>query len=1260
MISADNETTGKPKRMLSSIIANLRLRTTVLDGGDGRELDKVTGSWPEYKTLIIRFLAYEECVLGIAAGNTKHAQMRELLHLDLQVERGSESTPRLIPKERLRTNWNASQYGHLCSMLCLYWLVDVLGDLADVGHRLPSVRVGHQSQTFEGLLYYGELSDWPAFMMRFKDVLHKDASIAPCPWSQADSACWRLLQYLDSNAHQSAKCHIVSNLTVAAMHLAFLKEYSSPVGVLPDLPDQIHEDLIEDAAPDTKMFLVELARVAGFFITSRSRTAKGGQSLASFRAPLQLALAISPLYLFCQTVLCKKMWNRRLMLQVAFNVGGAKPFALIHTENSIWTILLAMANGTLDPSEAMSRLDAELPWSLIQSVTSDHDRLWFNAESHTYTGATGDDSHVGEQASQVVLSGLPVGVDLSGKESQELHDLLSRSSKSEHHINQHVDDPSFGNGTPSKNEVKQNYAAEPDHLEKASQINSDVDLARTNMQHTLEVQKLDEPCLDPDCLIDERMSAWTKSNISSAASSTESDGEEIAISSSSMREDSNDQDLISSDDDVDDGEEDYRASQTANELGQPSSLRRSSRIQALGGEQSIDRNDITLGERDRDQRPLFLPRSSGTASPGPRSLGLASATTTRVREMPEEVIANITSSFNDTDATEALNNDISETGPMDLVEDDVHRTFQRMRVHSEHSFKVFGSTGRSFELKPESHHQMTLARLKLVLNAVERSYYSGRPVHIVDAERSVVAVRDYEEFAQLTDCDLHALLAKKNLVVRGTPLSGFSADERSLSTLYPLHNPVLVRDHSVPPLNEEEKNGADHSNPLNGCTFPLDVETAPHTCLASLMDVIRESRETKGKILEAPHIPLCLQDPSFPLHLSNVQAWFHTQGRQRPPSSDVFPSTDFRWASIATQHAASFFRFSPHGMHAYTSVLSGRYMWIFGNSRASENDATTDVERSQCLPPGVNMGLEAVVLEPGEFLIIGADQLFATYACQTSVLRGEYFYSNSLMQESARAIYRGFASGGNPLEQVIMDANLSCLPSLHSFSGVRELLNLLNIHILANVLDPRTYATSWSRSVASGAELHATNSRTLIWRPISFYERLAMVHARGLALELLDWVRHSCYIVSSKGEDLKDFPTEYLLSHLQTLLAYKAKYEPFGIRGFPNCDYAAVHRQIMNLLTCDSQLQSQWSVPENVDAFDSLHELSFFVTWTKGPAKPMSYVELLNRGATVLDLEYFSSHGVLLGKKPRTPEGIHKAYNEDPRRPSKRPRVEHS
>ena len=78
--------------------------------------------------------------------------MRELLHLDLQVGKDPGSTLQLTQKERQRTNWNASQYGHLCSMLCLYWLVDVLADLADVGHRLPSARVGCQSQAFEGLL----------------------------------------------------------------------------------------------------------------------------------------------------------------------------------------------------------------------------------------------------------------------------------------------------------------------------------------------------------------------------------------------------------------------------------------------------------------------------------------------------------------------------------------------------------------------------------------------------------------------------------------------------------------------------------------------------------------------------------------------------------------------------------------------------------------------------------------------------------------------------------------------------------------------------------------------------------------------------------------------------------------------------------------------------------------------------------------------------------------------------------------------------
>ncbi|PPQ74671.1 hypothetical protein CVT26_005516 [Gymnopilus dilepis] len=1304
MTPVEDKMVGGPKRMLSSVIRSLRLSTTVLESEDDRELDKVANSWPEYKTLISRFRAYEDCVLGLSAGTKNHAQMRELLHLELLVGAELESTPRLIPKERKRTNWNALQYGRLCSMLCLYWFIDVLANLADIGHRLSSARVESESRAFEGLPYYRQLADWPAFMMRFKDVIRRDVSNRSCHWSQSDSPCWKLLQYLNANAYQSARSHIGTNLTVAAMHLAFLKEYCSPVGILPDLPDQIHEDLLKDAAPDVKIFLTELAQVAEFFVTSRTRTAKGGQSLASFRAPLQLALAVSPLYLLCHTVLCKKIWNRSLILRAAESMHNWKPVALIQTEVCVWSVLLAMANGTLDPSDALSKLDADLPWALIESVNGETDRLWFasgwlpiylqvEVMISPCIDIVGANPSGGNEHSPVISTGSLSLIDPANEQSTHALSLdrmpgktLFLCSSIRFNVRSFADEsPSCTNVNFNDENVSKGNSSTSLH-QGCGQSKSDVKVdtfPKNDIQDVHGAKRLHESSYNSDLerLSAERTSAWTISNASSNALHAESTSEGLAVFSvsSDTAEEGRAAEDLSEEDSMDD-EEDYCASQSVQDIA-ITSLRRSSRIQRLVGDPECGNDDVTICK----QVPLFLAESSATTSPGPQTLGMLSTASDLVRDLQDQHSVNRGYDVNAlVNATITSLSNVATSKVEDLVIKDVHCMFQRMRVCSDRSFQAYDARGKPFRIKPESHHQVTLTKLKKVLGAIEESYVCGKPMHLDDNERSVIAIRTYEEFVRLSDLDLHDILTRKNLVVTGASRLSSSTEEDNISALYPLHNPILVKDHSFALVAENESsvdiNTTQVSGELDDWSFALDIETAPLTRLASLTEVIQESRETSGKILEVPHIPLSLQDPSSSLHSSNVQAWYYTQGRQRPPSSEIFPSTDVRWASVATQHAVTFFRFPPHGMHCYSSVFSGRHMWIFMHS---QNPDATEIDERQRPRLSGSRKLEAIVLEAGDILFVRADQAFATYACQTTILRGEYFYSASLMRGTACGLYRGFVTGGGGLEQLTMgsselrrrlvdfirmgflersltysDGGPSSLPRVQDFSGLQELLSLCNIHILANVLDPRTYGTPWSTSCRYDAELDVVDVTTSVWATISVYERLAMVHARGIALELLDWVRYSCHIVSPEGQLVEDFPTQYLLGHMSTLLSYKAEYQSSAIRGFPNCDYAAIHRQIMNVLTCDNRLHSRWTVPQTVDVFKSQEESCYTVTWAEGPFKPVSYSDLLIKGATALDLEYFRSRGISLGRTAGVLRRVHESSDEVYQRPRKRARME--
>lgn len=94
------------------------------------------------------------------------------------------------------------------------------------------------------------------------------------------------------------------------------------------------------------------------------------------RAPLHLALLISPLYLLLPVQHFKKSYNRHTMLSISTFLGNSKPKVLVDVEMAIWTTLFKLASGTVDPFDLLHQLSNNLPWDSIQAATKDSG--WFN------------------------------------------------------------------------------------------------------------------------------------------------------------------------------------------------------------------------------------------------------------------------------------------------------------------------------------------------------------------------------------------------------------------------------------------------------------------------------------------------------------------------------------------------------------------------------------------------------------------------------------------------------------------------------------------------------------------------------------------------------------------------------------------------------------------------------------------------------------------------------------------------------------------
>jgi hypothetical protein len=95
------------------------------------------------------------------------------------------------------------------------------------------------------------------------------------------------------------------------------------------------------------------------------------------RAPLHLALLISPIYLLLPMQLFKKSYNRHVMLSISTCLGNSKPQLLLDVEKEIWKTLFSLASGTIDPFDLLRQLSDTLPWNDIHAASST-DSQWFN------------------------------------------------------------------------------------------------------------------------------------------------------------------------------------------------------------------------------------------------------------------------------------------------------------------------------------------------------------------------------------------------------------------------------------------------------------------------------------------------------------------------------------------------------------------------------------------------------------------------------------------------------------------------------------------------------------------------------------------------------------------------------------------------------------------------------------------------------------------------------------------------------------------
>lgn len=155
------------------------------------------------------------------------------------------------------------------------------------------------------------------------------------------------------------------------------------------------------------------------------------------------------------------------------------------------------------------------------------------------------------------------------------------------------------------------------------------------------------------------------------------------------------------------------------------------------------------------------------------------------------------------------------------------------------------------------------------------------------------------------------------------------------------------------------------------------------------------------------------------------------------------------------------------------------------------------------------------------------------------------------------------------------DPAASHLPNVNNINGLMNLLSACVLVVLGNVLDFRTYRAPTQEEYTKADK----NQQILIDHEINnipLGERFAICYARGVALHLINWIRHCSVITGPGGHVIDDLPSRFFIQIAQTLLKYKEGANAAGLDLQANCTLGMLTKQVENVIAIDSYISSLW------------------------------------------------------------------------------------
>ncbi|KAH6907044.1 hypothetical protein BKA70DRAFT_1428552 [Coprinopsis sp. MPI-PUGE-AT-0042] len=318
---------------------------------------------------------------------------------------------------------------------------------------------------------------------------------------------------------------------------------------------------------------------------------------------------------------------------------------------------------------------------------------------------------------------------------------------------------------------------------------------------------------------------------------------------------------------------------------------------------------------------------------------------------------------------------------------------------------------------------------------------------------------------------------------------------------------------------------------------------------------------------------------------TNFVAWLRTQ--RKILCFAPYPAEHMRWGLVAYNGALHYLHIDADGFGTWLEVKCGSKLWVIARPRGGQASFsnTNAFVRDFKLGRNANTArwtFEAVVLKRGMRLVMAPNVPHAVWTLADSICHSSHFYSIAMLLPSVVGIVHTFIrdddltnTNHTPASRMLLRRILHFLHQAlvinkNQSNDVEHLPNLMDPR--HNVLDHRTYcppdrgdnASVWNSFPSDILDLCDVNA-------IPHQERLENIYARGLALDLADWIFSQYALINAAESPTPPHPASHgespyvqfyfpFLGHLTAAIqTYKQRFQNSVSHG---CSLVLLEQQI--------------------------------------------------------------------------------------------------